>query len=141
VFGGQGGNVLVGNGNNFLRGGSGRDLLISGGGTSTLEAGSGEAIMSGAHALIDTNFAALDAIQDEWSHTYSINPLVDYHIRVDHLEHGGGLNGAFLINAGSVVPQPGVTTLVSGGGLDFLIIDPGDVLAKPPRPGEIVLSV
>jgi Ca2+-binding RTX toxin-like protein len=141
VFGGQGGNILVGNGNNFLRGGNGRDLLISGGGTSTLQAGGGEAILIGAHALFDTNFAALDAIQDEWAHTYVANPLVDYQIRVNHLKFGGGLNGSNVITPGSVIPQPGVTTLVTGGGLDFLVIDPGDVVAKPLRPGEVALFV
>ncbi len=142
VFGGSGNNILVGNGNNVLKGGSGRDILISGGGTSILQAGSGEAILIGAHYLFDTNLAALDALMAEWSHTYDpINPLHDYQIRVGHLELGGGLNGPFVLNKSTVVPQAGVTTLITGGGLDFLIIDPGDILAKPLRPGEVVLSV
>jgi Ca2+-binding RTX toxin-like protein len=141
VLGGQGNNFLVGNGNNFLVGGSGRDILISGGGNSTLQAGAGEAVLVGAHYLFDTNLAALNALMAEWSHTYLPNPLLDYRLRVGHLEHGGGLNGPFLLNPSTVVPQPGVTTLVSGGGVDFLILDSGDVLAHPPRPGEVVLSV
>jgi hypothetical protein len=144
VLGGSGNNILVGNGNNVLRGGSGRDLLVSGGGTSTLQAGSGEAVLIGAHYLFDTNVAALNAIMAEWSHTYDpINPLNDYQVRVGHLEHGGGLNGPFLLNPGTVVPQPGHTTLTSGAGLDFLIFDSLDTFTHPVRTGlgEVALPV
>jgi Ca2+-binding RTX toxin-like protein len=126
VFGGQGNNILVGNGNNFLLGGSGRDILISGGGNSTLQASAGEAVMIGAHYLLDTNIAALNALMAIWS-----APL-PYATRVNNL---------IPLLSGKVVPQPGVTTLISGGGLDFLIKDAGDVLVKLPRPGEVVLSV
>jgi Ca2+-binding RTX toxin-like protein len=131
VLGGQGNNILVGNGNNLFRGGSGRDILISGGGNSTLLAGAGEDILIGAHFIFDTNIAALNALMAQWS-----APL-PYAVRVNNLT-------PFL--SGTVVPQPGVTTLVSsagtpGAGLDFLIIDPGDVLAKPLRLGEKVLFV
>jgi hypothetical protein len=40
-----------------------------------------------------------------------------------------------------VVAQPGSTTLTSGAGLDFLILDVPDVLTHPPRPGEVDLFV
>jgi hypothetical protein len=56
-------------------------------------------------------------------------------VRVNNLIVSGALTKS------TVLPQPGVTKLVSGGGLDFLIKDTGDVLAKPPRPGEVVLPV
>jgi Ca2+-binding RTX toxin-like protein len=134
VFGGQGNNILVGNGNNLLRAGSGRDILISGGGNSTLLAGAGEDILIGAHYIFDTNLAALNALMAQWS-----APL-PYALRVNNLILSGALSPL------TVVPQPGVTTLVSsagtpGAGLDFLIIDPGDVLAKAPRLGEKILFV
>jgi hypothetical protein len=134
VLGGQGNDILVGNGNNLLRGGSGRDILISGGGNSTLLAGAGEDILIGAHYIFDTNIAALSALLAIWS-----APL-PYAVRVNNLISSGALSPL------TVVPQPGVTTLVSsagtpGAGLDFLIIDPGDVLVKPPRFGEKVLFV
>jgi Ca2+-binding RTX toxin-like protein len=128
VLGGQGNNILVGNGNNFLSGGNGRDILISGGGTSTLQAGAGEAILIGAHYVFDANLGALGALLAEWSKP------IPYALRVHDLIVSGALN-----KSTTLVPQPGVTTLVSGGGLDFLIIDAGDVLAKTPRPGEVVL--
>jgi Ca2+-binding RTX toxin-like protein len=134
VLGGSGNNILVGNGNNLLRAGSGRDILISGGGNSTLLAGAGEDILLGAHYIFDTNIAALNALMAQWS-----APL-PYAVRVSNLIFSGAISPL------TVVPQPGVTTLVSsagtpGAGLDFLIIDPGDVLARPPRPGEKVLFV
>jgi hypothetical protein len=141
VTGGQGNNLLVGNGNNVLKGGNGRDILISGGGTSTLQAGNGEAILLGAHLLFDTNAAALNALMSEWSHTYDpINPLNDFLIRVNHLEHGGGLNGSALLNPSTVFPQPGTTTLRSGAQLDFFILDAGDI-HSPFRPNEQHFSV
>jgi hypothetical protein len=131
VLGGSGNNILVGNGNNVLKGGSGRDFLISGGGNSTLQAGSGEAILVGAHYRFDTNFTALDAILSVWSLP------IPYLQRVHDLI-ASGLRG---LNRLTVVPQPGKTTLTSGAGLDFLILDAGDVLTHPVRPGEVKLFV
>jgi hypothetical protein len=135
VTGGQGNNILVGDGNNnTLKGGNGRDILISGGGTSTLQAGNGEAILIGAHYVNDTSLTALDALLAEWSHTYdSTNPLHDYQIRVSHL--------LYLLNSSTVVPQPGTTTLITGGQLDFLFYDLGDILGKALRPGEVAVYV
>jgi hypothetical protein len=144
VLGGSGNNILVGNGNNFLRGGiigNGRDILISGGGSSTLQAGSGEAVMIGAHYTQDMNLVALNKLMAEWSHTYVGNPLLDFQIRANHLQHGGGLNDPFLLNPATLVPQPGVTTMVSGGGPDLIFTDAGDILAKPVRPIDIVIFV
>jgi Ca2+-binding RTX toxin-like protein len=141
VFGGQANNILVGDSDNLLRGGAGRDILISGGGTSTLQAGAGEAVMIGAHCVFETNLVALNKLMAEWSHTYVANPILDYRIRVNHLMNGGGLNDPFRLNQSTVFPQPGVTTLITGGGLDFLFTDPGDILAKPLRPFELNVFV
>jgi hypothetical protein len=135
VVGGSGDNILVGNGNNVLKGGIGRDLLLSGGGKSTLQAGSGEAILIGAHYIFDTNLTALDAVLAEWS-----RPIA-YPLRIHHLTVGGGLNGPFVFNKATVVSQPGSTRLTTGAGLDFLILDGGDVLTHAPRPGEARLFV
>jgi Ca2+-binding RTX toxin-like protein len=134
VIGGSGNNILVGDvfGGNFLQGGSGRDILMSGGGPlgSTLKAGSGQAVMIGAHCVFDTNLVALNHLMAEWSHTYSLNPFLDFQIRVHHLEFGGGFNDPFrLIPLVTVIPQPGVTTLIDGAGPDFLWIEPGDSAA------------
>jgi Ca2+-binding RTX toxin-like protein len=126
VLGGQANNILVGDGNNFLRGGNGRDILISGGGTTTLQAGVGEAILLGAHYVFDISLPVLNNLMAMWS-----APL-PYAVRVNNLLASGAISLA------TAKPQPGATTLISGVGLDFLIIDPGDILAKPVRPGERV---
>jgi hypothetical protein len=143
VTGGFGTNIIVGDGNNnFLRGGVGRSIVISGGGNSTLQAGVGEAILIGGRYLFATDPTALAHLMAEWSHTYDpINPLHDYHIRVDHLVNGGGLNDPYRLNASTVKPDPGTQRLTSGAQLDFLILDPFDILTNPVRPGEVVLPV
>jgi hypothetical protein len=148
VTGGQGNNILVGDGNNnVLAGGSGRDILISGG-NSTLEAGHGEAILLGAHYVNDTSLTALNGLMAEWGHTYdSTDALHDYQVRAGHLEFGGGLNGSVLLNSTTVFSQPGTTTLQSsaglfgGGGLDLLFFDTGDVLSYALRFGEVAVFV
>jgi Ca2+-binding RTX toxin-like protein len=134
VIGGKGGNVLIG--------GSGRDLLIAGPGRSVLQAGSGEAILIGGTTVWDTNVAALDAILAEWSHTYDpFNPLLDYQIRVAHLEHGGGLNSPFLLNPKTVHSNGAHNVLTTGLGLDFVFFGALDKLPHPPRPGEVFVKV
>jgi hypothetical protein len=154
VIGGSGGNTLFsgpsgalligGTGGNVLVGGSGRDVLIAGPGSSLLLAGSGEAILIGGTTLWDANVAALSAIMAEWGHTYNpINPLIDYQIRVGHLEHGGGLNGPFLLNPATVHSNSVKDTLVTnlGGGLDFVFFDAFDFPPNPHRFGEVYVPV
>jgi hypothetical protein len=69
------------------------------------------------------------------------HPLTDYQIRVAHLEHGGGLNGTFVLNATSLFAEAGKQTLTSGAGLDFFVVDAGDILSNPLRKGEQELVV
>jgi hypothetical protein len=147
VIGGSGGNVLIGDSvpGAVLIGGSGRDVLIAGpaGGT-VLEAGSGEAILIGGTTVWDANVTALKAILAEWSHTYDpSNTLDDYQIRVAHLEHGGGLNGPFLLNPATVHSNLSRDVLLTNlaGGLDFVFFDAFDVLPNPHRPGEVYVPV
>jgi hypothetical protein len=152
VIGGSGGNTLIsgpsgavligGTGGNVLIGGSGRDVLIAGPGSSVLQAGSGEAILIGGTTVWDTNVAALSAIMAEWSHTYDpINPLNDYQIRVGHLEHGGGLNGPFLLNPTTVRSNGAHDVLTTGFGLDFVFFDALDTLTHSQRPHEVFVEV
>ena len=140
VIGGQGNNVLVGDGNTgLLLGGKGRDLLFSGGGNTTLRAGSGEAVLVGGHYLFDTDLNALLHLRAEWSRTDLGTPgdPTGYQARVKHLEHGGGLNDPFLLNNTTVFADGGKQTLTSGAGLDFIFFDSADLpLTNPVRPGE-----
>jgi hypothetical protein len=39
--------------------------------------------------------------------------------RIDHLRNGGGLNGAFLLNTGTVAHDNSVDVLVGSSGLDW----------------------
>jgi hypothetical protein len=143
VFGGQGNNILVGDGNdNYLRGGSGRDILISGGGSSTLQAGSGEAILISARYTGSTSRTALDALMAEWSATYdAINAQNDFNIRANHLRWGGGLNGSTVLNGSTLVGQSYVTRLITGTGPDFYFFDPLDVLVNPPRAEDMAVAM
>jgi hypothetical protein len=144
VLAGSGDTLVVGNGNNFFQGGSGRDVFISHGGNSTLVAGSGEAILIGGTTARDTNVPALDAILAEWSFTYDpINPLNDYRIRVGHLEHGGGKNGAVVLNPATVHTNSSKDVLETDlpGGLDFVFFDAFDLLPHGPRAGEVFVLV
>jgi hypothetical protein len=153
VIGGSGGNTLIssgpfgavlvgGTGGNVLIGGSGRDVLIAGPSSSFLQGGTGEAIMIGGTTVWDNNVVALDAILTEWGHTYDpINPLNDYRIRVGHLEHGGGLNGPFLLNPTTVRSNGAHDVLTTGLGLDFVFFDGLDTLTHGPRPGEVFVRV
>jgi hypothetical protein len=143
VVAGSGSTLVVGNGNNFFQGGSGRAVFISGG-NSTLIAGSGEAILIGGTTLWDTNLPALDAILAEWSATYDpTSSLNDYRIRVGHLENGGGKNGAFVLNPGTVHSNSSKDVIETdlSGGLDFVFFDAFDVLVHAARFGEVFVPV
>ena len=136
VTGGQGTNIIVGDGNNnVLQGGSGRSILISGGGLSTLQAGSGEAVLVGGHYVLDTDLNALDHLMAEWARTDLGTPTdpTGYLARVAHLLAGGGKNDPFLLNNSTVIPDPGTQTLTTGAGLDFVLFDSSDILTHPPK--------
>jgi hypothetical protein len=152
VIGGKAGNILIsgpsgavligGTGGNLLRGGSGRDVLIAGPSSSVIQAGSGEAIMIGGTTIFDSSVVALDLILAEWSHTYDpLNPLVDYKIRVAHLEFGGGLNGPIHLTPATVHSNGAHDVLITGFGLDFVFFDALDTLPHPPRPGEVFVKI
>src|SRR5262249_49611771 len=89
VTGSAGNDVLVGTGGGALSGGAGRDLLIGGSGINRLDGGAGEDILIAGATAYDLDAAALAAVMAEWGRTD-----LSYAARVDHLLHGGGLNGA-----------------------------------------------
>jgi hypothetical protein len=128
VLGGSGGaagtyNILVGNGSNGLTGGNGRrNLLIAGATPSVLMGGNDEDILIGGTTIWDTNptlwSTALQAIMLEWTQT---TPYAD---RVDHLLHGGGLNGTYVLD-----PTLSMPPVVNNGGGNTLT---GRVPGSPP---------
>jgi hypothetical protein len=136
VIGGSGTNLLVGGpGKDTLVGGSGRSVLIGGAGDATLVAGSGEAVLIGGATAFDRDVNALNHVMAEWARANAT-----YQQRVDHLINGGGLNGLFRLNAGTV-HAGGHDTLTSGPGLDLLFLSALDRLTNPLRPGERLVNV
>src|SRR5207245_5268450 len=131
-------NVRVGGGGmDRLIGGQGRDILIGGAGQSTLQAGSGGDILIGGTTAYDNNAAALAAVLAEWSRTD-----IDYSTRVAHLtgSMSGGLNGNYLLNAGTVHGNSLANKLYGGAGLDWFFAGMADVLFNH-MPGETVTQI
>ncbi len=115
VHGGDGNDILVGNGGNVLTGGAGRDLLIAGSSASTLFGSEGDDILIGGTTTYDlTGQSELFAIRDYWA-----GPD-DYATRVDNLIGGNGvpaLNSTTITNSGS----PDV--LIGGADIDVFFGD------------------
>jgi Ca2+-binding RTX toxin-like protein len=119
VVGSSASNVVVGGtGSNTLTGGSGRDILIGGGGGSVLNAGSGGDILIGGRTAHDTNVLALLSLLAEWG-----RKNLDSQARIEHLfgERKGGLNGDYLLNAQSIIPNAAVDKLFAGAKEDWLL--------------------
>lgn len=97
AVGGSGDDILVGDGDNVLSGGAGRDLLIAGAFASTLDGGVDNDILIGGTTDYDNDAAMLQAIVAEWAN-----------------------NGtASLLNAATVHSNGGGNRLTGGAGLDL----------------------
>jgi hypothetical protein len=142
-------NVIVGGaGKNMIFGGLGRDLLIAGLGATTLHAGSADDILIGGwtgYADLTSSamtyaqkLTALDAIMAEWGSSDS------YATRVTDLNNGGGLNGAYILNASAVHDNGQADTLfgapTSSSALDWFFAGLSDVV-KNNKPGEVTTSI
>jgi Ca2+-binding RTX toxin-like protein len=121
--GGAGDDVLVGGaGDDLLIGGSGRDLLIGGLGSDQLTGNADDDILIAGTTDYDARVNALSAIMAEWT-----RGAADYAQRINHLEQGGGLNGAFLLNDTTVHDDGSVDRLTGSAGRDwfFANVDAG----------------
>ena len=107
--------LLGGDGRDRLYGGCGRDLLIGGVGADWLYGGSRDDILIGGTTSYDANDEALVAIMAEWTASGSIDT------RIGHLENGGGLNGAFLLNDENVFDDEEEDILHGGSRDDWLL--------------------
>jgi RHS repeat-associated protein len=134
---GAGGGVLLGGtGNDALIGGAGRSVLIGGVGQDALWAGSGGDILIAGYTAFDNNAAALLALLAEWQRTDET-----YSQRLDHLRHGGGLNGTTTLTRATVHDDLFIDTLTGGAGTDWfwLKLPPGVVdRLRNREPGEAV---
>jgi Ca2+-binding RTX toxin-like protein len=131
LLGGKGGNTVQvdgtwanyklaidgGPGGNTISGGAGREMLIGGAGQDVLNAGSNQDILLAGNVAFGDASAELDAlnaIMTEWGRTD-----VDYATRADHLLHGGGLNGATLLNPATYLGDAGGNSMIGGADLDL----------------------
>ena len=112
VFGSAGNDILVGNGDNVLSGGLGRDLLIAGASASSLDGGADDDILIGGTTNFDTNQVALNAIMTEWARTD-----IGYDTRVANLQSGA--NGVPALNATTVHSNGRANQLSGGTGRDL----------------------
>ena len=131
VYGGRGddlintgnaGSILMGNdGNDTLNGGNASDLLIGGLGADWINGGNGSDILVSGKTTYDTNSTAnrkaLCSILDQWTHsgyTQGIDAIVD---------GGGRLNGAYVLDASTIVDDASVDHLSGGEGRDWYLLN------------------
>ncbi|MBI3465377.1 MAG: hypothetical protein HY000_20325 [Planctomycetes bacterium] len=144
IDGGSGADILVGGDDrDEITGRKGRDLIIGGRGGDSLVSHNDEDILVAGTTRWDSNDAALSAIMAEWTRAD-----LTYVPRTDHIRAGGGLNGAFLLNANTVADDGARDNLTGWVGLDlfFANIDgDGDPLKKDhnldAKPGEVVIDI
>jgi Ca2+-binding RTX toxin-like protein len=116
LFGENGNDIEVGgDGNDRLWGGIGNDLLIGGAGNDTLYGEGHDDIVVANSTTYDNNEVALMAILQEWSSSHS------YSTRVNNIRNGGGNNGAFALNSGTVLDDGTPDTLWGNGGQDWFL--------------------
>jgi uncharacterized repeat protein (TIGR01451 family) len=116
LFGENGNDILVGgDGNDRLWGGIGNDLLIGGAGNDTLYGEGHDDIVVADSTTYDSNEVALMAILQEWSSSHS------YSTRVNNIRNGGGNNGGFTLNSGTVLDDGTPDTLWGNGGQDWFL--------------------
>ncbi|HEY2413809.1 MAG TPA: right-handed parallel beta-helix repeat-containing protein [Pirellulaceae bacterium] len=114
LIGGLGNNVLVGgDGNDTLIARYGRNILIGGNGADKLVGNAGDDILIGGTTAYDENDQALQSLLNEWSSSDS------YNTRVNFLRNGGGANGAFTLNGGTVFDDGAADTLTGSAGQDW----------------------
>lgn len=129
-------NILVGgDGNDTLAGGNGNDLLIGGLGADSLQGQAGDDLLIGGTTTFDSNQAALDAIEAEWSSGDSYAQRVAYLTGTP-----GGANGAVFLISGTTVlnDNNAKDTLLGGAGMDLFFKFGSDMLSDKEN-GETVL--
>lgn len=122
-------NVLAGSlGDDTILGMGGRDLIVGGSGGDALNGGDDEdIIVSGTLSYFNENSRSLnrqafEALMREWGRLDA-----GYATRIAHLRNGGGLNGGFRVNSGTVAADASVDTLTGGALQDWFWAFAADV--------------
>jgi hypothetical protein len=119
LAGGAGTDILIGGaGNDTLSGGAASDILIGGTGADLLAGNADEDILIGGTTIYDANDAALAALLATWSGTGT------YSARVTSVNTGSGVAGGYYLLGDDGVTQTvftdnDVDTLTGSGGKDF----------------------
>jgi hypothetical protein len=138
VIGGQGANILVGDGNESFTGGTGRNIIVSGGGSGQITGGGAGDILIGGTTAYDTDDASLQAILSYWTTSGD-----DYATRVANLRAG---NGVPQLEGGVSVLDNGAANTLTGNGNEvqgifnlFYVTEAGTV--TDPQPNEVVVDI
>ncbi len=144
VIGGQGSNILVGDGNENLTGGTGQNLIISGGGATQLTGGGAGDILIGGTTAYDLDDASLQAILSYWTTSGD-----DYPTRVANLRAGNGvpqLEGGVTVFDQDALDQNGPANTLTGNGSEdqgifnlFYVTEAGTVTDQ--QPDEVVVNI
>jgi len=123
LFGGAADDLLLGRaGNDTLLGFGGRDLIIGGVGADRLfgeqaaNMGTFQNILIGNKTIYDDDFAALDAIMEQWSNTSNT-----FEVRVNNLRTGNDVDGNRMLKLGTVINDSNVDSLFGGLGNDWYL--------------------
>lgn len=151
LFGGDGNDTLMasensgltilvgGDGDDTLLGGTGCDILIGGNGADIVSGGAGEDLLVGGATAFDDDLDALVWLGSEWN-----RPDASYSDRIGHLSGslGGGLNGPYFLNAGTIINDGIADTLEgSAGDLDWFLSELAFVEVNETEEGEIIHSL
>jgi hypothetical protein len=141
VTGGNGDNMLVGDGNaNVFVGGTGRNILIGDGGSDRLTGGGHDNILVGDSTDWDANLTALQAIFAEWTRTDQ-----SFEQRVAHLISTGnnGLNGVYSLDKKVADADGSVDTLIGGDptGLNWFFVTHQQDVYTPHNPGDHITQL
>ncbi len=132
LFGESGNDIAVGGeGNDHLYGGTGRDLTIGSDGNDTLFGEGDDDILVANSTIYDNDELALMAILSEWVSSNS------YTTRVNNIRTGGGENGAFTLDNGTVLDDGRPDTLWGNGGQDWFLTGVKDKI-RDKAPNELV---
>lgn len=133
IVGGAGEDIILGwSGSDTLSGGGGRDFVIGGTGADVIHGNATEdmlvaaTIAYGNETTSVLDRTAVDALMAEWRRTD-----ISYAARIAHLTGttGGGLNGAYVLNASTVFDDPETDHLFGDAGQDWFLAGDKDSIS------------
>ncbi|MEO6435898.1 MAG: PKD domain-containing protein [Tepidisphaeraceae bacterium] len=135
LFGGAGGDRLIGSrfndvlcggaGDDNLLGGRGDDVIIGGAGRDQLDSRRGNDLLVGGSLAFESDAASMTAVLAEWTRTD-----LSLAQRIDHLLNGGGHNATVSLSGDNVIEDNATDTLSGTQGADWLLAGNRDKVMK-----------